>query len=213
MGTCLLEVAAGMDWDFIMTSSYSNVKNSGIIDTGISDHCLIYCTIKLKINKPQCHYLNTRSYKNYDPVCFSAELLELPFFEIYFTDDMNVKLDLFNQLFLNMLSKHAPINQNIKIRGKSHPFIDDDIKQLIKLRARKLNIFKQSHHIEDWKDYKQLKNSVKSFLRTAESNYLHNQIEKCKGNLRTMWKVIRRCLPTKEVTKPCYQKDHDVIAN
>ena len=77
--------------DVIMTSSYSNVKKSGVIDTGISDHCLIYCTIKLKINKPQCHYLNTRSYKNYDPVCFSAELLELPFFEVYFTDDVECK--------------------------------------------------------------------------------------------------------------------------
>ena len=195
-----------------MTSSYSNVKNSGVIDTGISDHCLIYCTIKLKINKPQCHYLNTRSYKNYDPVYFSAELLELPFLEVYFTDDVNVKLDLFNQLFLNTLNKHAPIKL-IKIRGKSHPFIDDEIKQLIKLRDRKLNIFKQSRHIEDWKDYKQLRNSVKSSLRTAGSNYVRNQIEKCKGNQRTMWKVIRGCLPTKEVTKPCYQKDHAVIAN
>ena len=61
--------------------------------------------------------LNTRSYKNYDPVCFSAELLELPFFEVYFTDDVNVKLDLSNQLFLNTLNKHAPI-KHIKIRGE-----------------------------------------------------------------------------------------------
>ena len=28
-----------------------------------------------------------------------------------------------------------------------------------------------------------------------------------------MSKVIRGCLPTKKVTKPCYQKDHAVIAN
>ena len=28
-----------------------------------------------------------------------------------------------------------------------------------------------------------------------------------------MWKVIRGCLPTKEATKPCDQKDHAVIAN
>ncbi len=35
--------------------------------------------------------------------------------------------------------------------------------------------------MEDWKDYKQLRNSVKPSLRTAESNYVRNQIEKCKG--------------------------------
>ena len=96
--------------------------------------------------------LKHEKLQNYDPVCFSAELLELPFFEVCFTDDVNVKLDLFNQLFLNTLNKHAPI-KHIKIRGKSHPFIDDEIKQLIKLRDRKLNIFKQSRHIGDWKDY------------------------------------------------------------
>jgi hypothetical protein len=38
------------------------------------------------------------------------------------------------------------------------------------------------------------------------------QIEHCKGNPRSTWKVIKSCIPTKESTNPGYQKDHRRIA-
>ena len=34
--------------DIIMISSSSKVKRSGIRDIGISDHCMIYCILKLR---------------------------------------------------------------------------------------------------------------------------------------------------------------------
>ncbi len=54
---------------------------------------------------------------------------------------------------------------------------------------------------------------MKTLLRTAQSNYVRNQIEKYKGNSRSMWKVIRECLPSRDSDKPIYQKDHKVLAN
>ncbi len=57
-----------------------------------------------------------------------------------------------------------------------------------------------------------MRNSVKFKLRNAESIYVRTQIEHCKGNPRSTWKVIKSCIRTKESTNPGYQKDHSRIA-
>ena len=70
-----------------MIPSSSNVKSSGVVDIGISDHCMTYtaCTLKLRADKARFEYKDVRSYKNYDSECFKAELsiAELLFCEIY----------------------------------------------------------------------------------------------------------------------------------
>ena len=52
-------------------------------------------------------YTHVRSYKKYDPICFKTEVAQLPLHEIYSTHDVNSKLDLFNELYLNTLNRHA----------------------------------------------------------------------------------------------------------
>lgn len=84
---------------------------------------------------------------------------------------------------------------------------------MMKLRDKKLKLFRLSRNEEDWDVYKQLRNSVKTSLRTAESNYVRNQIEEYKGDSRSMWKVIRGCLPSKDSEKPVYQKDHKILVH
>ena len=124
---------------------------------------------------------------------------------------MNLNLKL--HLFLKVLNNHVPVKQ-IKIKGRAHRFIiyNKYIKQLINQRDKKLKRFKLSHHIQDWEVHEGLRNFVKVSLRIAESNYIRNQIEKYKENSRSMWKVIRGCLPEKESSKPFYKKDHNLLA-
>ena len=101
----------------------------------------------------------------------------------------------------------------IKIKGRPHKFIGKEIKQLMKNRDQCLKSFRKSKNVEDWNNYRQLKNAVKSSITKAESNYVCNQIEKNKDNSKSMWKVIRGCLPSKERTKPNYRKDPELVAN
>ena len=84
---------------------------------------------------------------------------------------------------------------------------------MMKLRDKSLKVFRLSRKDEDWNVYKQLRNSIKSSLRTAESNYAQKQIDTYKGDPRSMWKVIREFVPSKDSEKPVYQKDHKILAN
>jgi hypothetical protein len=134
-----------------------------------------------------------RSYKSYDPICFKREVAQLPLHGIYSTRDVNSKLELFNELFLNTLNRHAPMKY-IKIKGRPHKFIGQEMKQLMKVRDRRLKYFRKSKNSEDWNSYKQFRNAVKISIRKAESKYICSQIEKNKDNSKSMWKVIRGCL-------------------
>ena len=98
---------------------------------------MIYaCTFKLRCEKAQFEYKDVRSYKNYNPERFKAELSELPFCEIYGINDVNEKIDYFNQFFINTLDKHAPI-KHTRIKGKLNKFINKDLKYLMKVRDEK----------------------------------------------------------------------------
>jgi hypothetical protein len=105
--------------DAIMVSSSLIVKDSGVVDTGISDHSMVFCTLKLRATKPPHHIHSRESLKHYDPNQFATQLsrLRIPFNMVFFTEDVDDKLYLFNQLFINRLNDHAPI-KHIKVKGK-----------------------------------------------------------------------------------------------
>lgn len=72
----------------------------------------------------------------------------------------------------------------------------------MKDRDHRLKIFKQTRNSRDidWDHFKDLRNM-------AESNYCHTQIYNNRRNVRSMWKTIRQCLPSKACTRPDYHKD------
>ncbi|CAB4043286.1 Hypothetical predicted protein, partial [Paramuricea clavata] len=124
---------------------------------------------------------DVRSFKNYNSESFKAELSQLPFNETYRINDVNEKIDHFNQLFINTLDKHAPI-KHIRIKGRLNQFINKELKCTMRLKDKKLRIFCLSRKAEDWHVYRQLRNSIKTSLRAAQSNFVRNQIEEYKDS-------------------------------
>ena len=60
--------------DVVMTSTPDLVHESGVINTSISDHFLVYLTLNLKLLKQPKSYITVRSYKNYNPMLFKTDL-------------------------------------------------------------------------------------------------------------------------------------------
>ena len=57
----------------------------------------------------------------------------VPFHIVNIFDEIDGQVDVFNELFLDTLSEHAPIKR-IKIKSRPNPFITPGIKQLMKTR-------------------------------------------------------------------------------
>ena len=96
--------------DVIMISCPLIVKDSGVVNIGISDHSMVFCTLKLKAIKPSPTHFYTRGLKHYDPNQFVTELSLLPFDMVSSAQDMEDKLHLFNQLFTNTLKVHLNLS-------------------------------------------------------------------------------------------------------
>ena len=60
--------------DVIMTSNNNIVEDSGVVVSHISDHFLVYTSLKLKLRKSPSDSVNIRSYKNYDRDKFVEDL-------------------------------------------------------------------------------------------------------------------------------------------
>ena len=76
--------------DHILTNSPAKLSHSGVIDIGLSDHLMIYCTRKIKRIKFNVHkHIKCRSFKNYTPDLFVDELKAANFSNYENFTDMN----------------------------------------------------------------------------------------------------------------------------
>ena len=197
--------------DIIMTSNVSLVENYGVALSHISDHYLIYASLKLKMLKPPPSYKCVRSYKNYKPDSFLADLQRIPWYDISIMDDANVMLDHFNERFLHGLDTHAPV-KTVRIKHRGWPFISTEIRELMQYRNNLLKTARITKLATDWEIYRKLRKEVKSKLRDAEREYVRKELEHS-HNTNSKWKIIKNCIPRKESTQQVYTKDMKEVAN
>ncbi len=81
--------------------------------------------------KPSVSYICTRSYKNYESDRLLADLKQVPWYEIPLVDDVNKMLAIFNERFLDVLEKHAPV-KTVKIKNRRCPFVNTEIRELMR---------------------------------------------------------------------------------
>ena len=79
--------------DHIITNCEEKVKQSGVINTSLSDHHLIFCTRKIKRVKTNNHkQISFRSFKNYSMENFEQELKNIAFRNYEKFSDVNSAL-------------------------------------------------------------------------------------------------------------------------
>ena len=130
----------------------------------ISDQFLVYTSLKLKLPKSPSGSVNIRSYKNYDRDKFVEDLKQVSWHETALVDDVSEMLDHFDTNFLNVLESHAPI-KTVRIRPRCCPFVDTEIKELMRSRDGLLRNARRTGMPLDWELYRDLREEVKTKLR------------------------------------------------
>ena len=102
--------------DHIVTNTQEKISDSGVIHTGISDHSLVFAIRKISGVRKQENTFEIRNMKNFDEEKFVAEQLKQHWEYVYFfAEDPNAMWEIWKKIFLNVLDKHAPLQQK-KIR-------------------------------------------------------------------------------------------------
>ena len=180
--------------DHVVTNTPEKISHSGVMHTGISDHSLIYAIRKIKHFQKNDDFVEIRNMKNFNENNFVNELLNQHWDCIYFFGkDPNHMWEIWKELFLEVLNKHAPL-QHKKPKPSKVPWITTEIKSLINERdklKRKTIITKLE---TDWSKYKRTRNEVNIKLRIAKTNYYSSRIFNQKSNPKKAWRSINNLL-------------------
>ena len=181
--------------DHFITNEPDKISKFGVIHTGISDHSLIYGIRKTNIfYKDNGNILEIRNMKKFNEEKFLCDLgMQSWDYVYFFADNPNTMWEIWKDLFLQILDKHAPL-QSKKIKSKSSPWITSHLKHLIITRdnlKRKAVITKLD---TDWEKYKKARNETNTKLRQAKRDYFSIKISAEKQNPKAAWKTINTLL-------------------
>ena len=183
--------------DLIFTNQESRVVSHGVIDCGISDHCLVYVVRKIAVPTNNRHkYITTRSFKNFNSSFFIQELQSLPWGDIEFLDSPDEMWDVWKQLFTSVANKHAPLKTK-RVRHKVSPWLTPDLKGMIIKRNHLKKKAVRSGDLNDWNEYRRVRNKTNNKLRDTKAAYYHKEIENNSGNVREIWKTINDLMSRK----------------
>ena len=101
--------------DHIYINNESFNTQSGVIDLGLSDHCLVYTSRKrLKFKQPVT-YIIGRSYRRFDETLFNLDVCKESWVNVYHCQDPDQAANIFTDTLLEIAERHAP-HKKLKIR-------------------------------------------------------------------------------------------------
>lgn len=186
---------------------FTNVKEmctKGIsIPVGCSDHNIVAINRKTKMPKGKPTVVYKRTYKNFCQRTYCNEVENISWADVYREDHPDLALDTFENLLHPIINKHAPIRK-CTVRNKRSPWLDDEIRNLMKERDNAKMIATITGVKNDWEKYCKLRNRVTSINRKKRKTHFHQRIYENKSDGKKLWATINNVLGKKPNKTPAF---------
>ena len=116
--------------DLIFVNNSHRVVNKGVIHLPLSDHSLVYCTIKAGVAKVAPRIIEYRSYKHYDKELFLHDLRTTDWSPSYRADDVNEAVNTWCTIYSSIADQHAPIKRQ-RVKGNKTPWMTPELSKLM----------------------------------------------------------------------------------
>ena len=176
--------------DHILTNAKEKISQSGIIDIGLSDHQMIFCTrkvTKIKIGMPK--YINFRSMKNYSKELFNDKLQNINFPNYENFQDTNLAYSDFINKLTGVINSIAPMKQR-KMKNNSQEWYDGEVAEKIAIRDKLFKKFKKSKLNVDKDLFKEARNNVESLIKNKKKTFFENKLKENIGKPKELWKTL-----------------------
>ena len=172
-----------------------------MIDIGISDHQMIYCSRKIvRIKSGTNKYVNFRSLKNYSPTLLEDTLsaLDFPNYENY--DDIEIAYSDFVQKVTDVIDSIAS-NKQSKIKNNTQEWFDKEIADKIAIREKHFKTFKRTRVQIHHNIFKTSQNEVKKIIKQKKKQFYESKLKENIGKPKELWKTLKGLgLPTKNTS-------------
>ena len=113
--------------DHVFTNSVDEVKGSGVIMAGFSDHFLTYVSRGMAKGAITDHNIKQiRSFKQYSREKFNEVLGGIDWSSVLLSTDVNVCLNELSRLFKAAIDTVAPV-RDVRVKQKPSPWLSSDL--------------------------------------------------------------------------------------
>ena len=184
--------------DNILTNAHDNISQSGVFNTAISDHNMIYCTRKIRKTKYNKHkQLTFRSLRSYS-VDIHKQALErasFPNYDNFHNPDIAYN-DFINRLAC-VIDTVAPF-RTVRVKNNTSEWFDGEIADKIHTSDKLYKIFKLTKLHVDEEIYKEARNVVQNLIRRKKKAYFENKLKENIKKPKKLWKTLKQLgLPDK----------------
>lgn len=175
--------------DLIFTNQPSKYGISGVINTAVSDHSLMY-VIRKCFKHPKCHKNNyIKKVPNSKLSQFNAEFADTDWSNEMSLQNPDHVLSNFHRRVETIRQKFTTCK--IHIRQNTVPWVTSDILHLLKKKASSLKAYRSLKTPEAKLIFVQLRNKCNFELYKVKQIYFENQINRTVSNSRTLWQTIK----------------------
>nr|CAH7767511.1 unnamed protein product [Callosobruchus chinensis] len=174
--------------DLIICSESLTVDSANVdSNVDIADHFWIDCYLIIYSKKTEPEIIYYRDLKRMNLDDFTEDLNKIPFQDIYYTQGIDNKLQLFNTFIIDLFDKLAPIRQ-VKLRKNSKPWVTDTLKMIQSIRDNYLRKFKRSRDNNSWQQYKEWRNYYNNSLIQEKKAYFSQKL--LTGSSKDKWRTL-----------------------
>ena len=197
--------------DLIVTTRKDLVSFTGVFPLGISDHDLIYATLRLKNKRPPPRVIKIRNYKKMDLKSFKFDLENAPFHVAETFEDTDDILGAWQSLFNDICDNHVPWKE-VKIKSQAPPWITNEIRIKMNRRFKLFKLAVASKCPVKWSEYKRARNDVTRYIRQAKVSYFSDLFNQVK-NTSAYWNLVNKATnPTVRKSIGPLKREDDTLA-
>ena len=187
--TCYKSLSNPRCIDLILTNKKMSFKNTMTFDLGLSDfHRLIVTSFKFKFAQGTPKIVHYRSFKHFNKFVFQKELREA-------TKKLR-NYDSFDNTYLSILNKHAPIKQKT-LRANEAPYMTKTLRKAMMKRTQLATKFKKSNLDADYTNLKKHRNFVNRLYKRERKSYFRNLKKNDLEDNKKFWKLVKPLLSDK----------------
>ncbi len=186
--------------DNIFMNSLDPLTISGNLVDKISDHLPNFVISGTKFDKEKIN--NNSMYRDYRKFNKEAYVQEAQQINFYQSDkhnqniDINSKYEYFQNTFLGLLNKHAPLKPKSKRFKKQQrkPWITNGILKSITTKNSLLKKFIKTKDEFWYQRYKTFRNTLNRVIKSSKQNYYASYFKDFKKDSKKVWKGINEIL-------------------
>jgi hypothetical protein len=190
----------GHTLDLIITCAADQlVQDVVTMDTGISDHFWIHCSLSGPKPKSVRKQISYRKIKAINTEAFVTDIRASP---LSFTDSfesVHTAVDIYNTQLSNILDKHAPlVTKSITLHPEA-PWFNEEIREAKKERRKAELIWRKSGLTVHRQIYLGKKENVNFLIKSAKESY-YSQMIADSNDQKTLFKVVEKITHKKSET-------------